>query len=97
MDGLFEQGPKILEMSDFTSPSIAIGTDAGPVTCVEFHGFPYAILWAPAGNDSPFACIEPWDGLADAVSNDGVLAHKKGIVALEPGCKKEYVQVIHLL
>lgn len=39
--------------------------------------------WAKPG--APYVCIEPWEGLDDDIHTTGVLAEKKGIVALPAG------------
>ena len=94
MNELFENGAKMLDMRDVTSTTIGIGTAGKLFTSVESIGFPYVILWAPGGNRSPFACIEPWAGLADLKGHDQVFAHKKGIQGAKPGQTREFIQII---
>lgn len=43
---------------------------------------PYLGLWA--AKDANFLCIEPWQGIADAVNASGHLEEKEGIHALPP-------------
>jgi galactose mutarotase-like enzyme len=50
---------------------------------VEFPGFPHLGIWAKPA--APYVCIEPWHGYVDPEGHDGVLAHKPGIIMLEPG------------
>ena len=52
-------------------------------TRVHFGGAPYVGIWAKPG--APYVCIEPWEGLDDDIHTTGVLAEKKGIVALPAG------------
>ena len=47
-----------------------------------FEGFPYLGIWAAKNAD--FVCIEPWCGIADAVTHDQQLQTKEGIVSLLP-------------
>lgn len=48
---------------------------------VGFEGFPFLGIWAKPA--APFVCIEPWQGIADYVSHNGAIEHKKGIVWLD--------------
>jgi galactose mutarotase-like enzyme len=50
---------------------------------LSYPGFPYLGIWAAPGAD--FVCIEPWCGIADAVSSDQQLTQKEGINRLEGG------------
>jgi galactose mutarotase-like enzyme len=45
-----------------------------------FDGFPYLGIWA--AKDADFVCIEPWCGIADAVSHDQQLVSKEGIMKI---------------
>lgn len=49
---------------------------------VDFTGFPYMGLWAPA-TGAPFICIEPWFGHADYDNFTGDFTEKEGIQKLE--------------
>lgn len=51
---------------------------------LEFHfkGFPFLGLWA--AKDANFICIEPWCGIADAVTHNQELTGKEGIEKLAP-------------
>ncbi|KRK89815.1 aldose 1-epimerase family protein [Lentilactobacillus sunkii] len=44
---------------------------------------PYVGIWSPYPKQAPFACIEPWWGLADTVNSDGQLGNKFAINRLE--------------
>lgn len=48
---------------------------------VLLHQCPYLGIWAAKGGD--FVCIEPWQGIADAVNTSGKLEEKEGIVKLD--------------
>lgn len=43
-------------------------------------GWPHLGIWAAPG--APFVCIEPWEGHADPVNHNGMLAQKPGIIKL---------------
>lgn len=47
-------------------------------------GFPYVGIWSMP-DDSPFVCVEPWDGLPDVLGKSGHLLGKVGIQRLAPG------------
>ncbi|MFZ4057451.1 MAG: aldose 1-epimerase family protein [Ferruginibacter sp.] len=47
----------------------------------EFHEFPFFGIWA--AKDAPFICLEPWCGIADAVSSNQLLIEKEGIHSLD--------------
>lgn len=48
-----------------------------------FSGFPFLGIWAAKNAD--FVCIEPWCGIADAVTHDQQLVYKEGIEKLKAG------------
>lgn len=48
-----------------------------------FEGFPYLGIWA--AKDADFVCIEPWHGIADSITHNGLLQEKEGILKSEPG------------
>lgn len=50
---------------------------------VDFPGFDYCGIWSCG--DAPFCAIEPWTGTATGTAEDDELAHKRGVVMLEPG------------
>lgn len=96
MDHLFDVASKILEMKEIDTDYIAIGKNGKLFTSVESSGFEYTILWAPKGNDNPFACIEPWAGMADFQWNDGELTNKGGIHQLAAGKTETFLQKVTL-
>lgn len=60
-----------------------------------FEGFPYFGIWA--AKDAPFACLEPWCGIADTVHHDYQLKNKEGINQLAAGAKWERTWSIELI
>ncbi len=48
-----------------------------------FTGFPFFGIWAAP--DADFVCLEPWCGIADSVTHNGLLEEKEGMVQLTPG------------
>jgi len=57
--------------------------DSGAALSMEFPGFPYFGIWTAP--NAPFLCLEPWCGVADAVTATGKLEDKEGIERLAAG------------
>ncbi|MBR2282787.1 MAG: hypothetical protein IJ863_09225 [Spirochaetales bacterium] len=93
MDHLFDVSGKIYKVSDLDTDYIAIGRNGNAFTKVEFSGFRNVVLWGK-GNSSPFACIEPWDGIGDWFDHDKDIMHKRDINLLEPGAERVYTQKV---
>ncbi len=93
MDHLFEVSAKIYKVSDLETDYIAIGSSGKVFTKVEFSGFRNVVLWGK-GNNSPFACIEPWDGIGDCFDHSKNILEKRDISLLEPSCEKTYTQKV---
>ncbi len=93
MDHLFDISAKIYKVSDLDTDFIAIGTKGKVFTKVEFSGFRNVVLWSK-GNDCPFACIEPWDGIGDWVDHSKNLLEKRDISFLNAGEERTYTQKV---
>lgn len=50
---------------------------------VYFEGFPYLGIWS--FGDSPFVCIEPWQGVDSTVNDSQYFKLKEGLLKLKPG------------
>ena len=96
LDGLFGGGSTILRCCDLTENRIRLESSlSGAATEVSFDGFSHVVLWAPR-DGAPFACIEPWAGMLDAVDGSGRIEEKPGIVTLRPDEARAYTQVIRV-
>ncbi len=93
MDHLFDIAAKIYKVEDLNTSYIGIGTGGKIFTKVEFSGFKNVVLWGK-GPNSPFACIEPWDGIGDWFDHSKNILEKRDISLLEPGCEKTYTQKV---
>ncbi|HTY94558.1 MAG TPA: aldose 1-epimerase family protein [Steroidobacteraceae bacterium] len=80
-DELF--GSDALIFDRIVSRSVTYGSEVGPRIAVGFPGVPYLGLWTRPGAD--FICIEPWQGVADAVGFSGELKDKPGMLIVPPG------------
>ncbi|MBQ3014688.1 MAG: aldose 1-epimerase family protein [Clostridia bacterium] len=50
---------------------------------VDFPDDPYFLLWHKP--NSPYICLEPWDGIQDMVDSSFDIREKEGIIALDRG------------
>lgn len=79
---LFSKGALIFKNIKSRQVSL-ISRISGERIRVNFEGFPYLGIWAKP--NAEFVCIEPWQGIADAVDSDQQLENKEGIIQLEQG------------
>ena len=63
-----------------------------PLAKVEFEGFPYLLLWRPAG--AAMLCIEPWGNLPDRAGEAIPFSQKTGIQTLAGGERASALQKI---
>lgn len=47
------------------------------------NNWPYFGIWSKKDSDQ-FVCLEPWYGIADSISSNGLIEEKEGIIKLEP-------------
>lgn len=79
---LFDRDALVFHDFKFTKISL-VNKKSGHGVTMDLTGFPYVGLWSKPG--APYACIEPWYGLADYEDFDGELPEKDGIESLEAG------------
>ncbi len=80
---LFERDAIIME--DYQIHSIALLTpDRKPYITAKFD-LPVVAVWAPAGKNAPFVCIEPWNGICDHTDFAGTLEERKWGNEVRPG------------
>ena len=79
---LFEEDALVFADVSSEAVSIVPRSTGKPMVTVHFSGFPYLGIWQKVGAD--FYCIEPWYGLADAITTSGELTEKEGILTLAP-------------
>lgn len=77
---LFDDDALVFHNFKFTAIDL-VNRNTGHGARVHLAGFPYVGLWAVPG--APYACIEPWFGLADYEDFKGELPEKDGIMTLE--------------
>lgn len=64
---------------------------------VDYPDFSTVAFWTPANINTPFLCVEPWNGSAIFADEDNHFAHKRDIQTLPPGETKPYHLTIRLL
>lgn len=70
-----------LVFKDLVSKSAILrNRKTGRALRVDFPDARYFLLWHKP--NSPYICLEPWNGISDAVDADGELCHKEGITSL---------------
>lgn len=93
---LFEKDALIFD--EFPSKKVklksSINTEIGIE--LEFESFEYLGIWTKE-KDTPFICIEPWNGIKDFEDHNGQLESKDGIRALNSNENEEFNYKIKLL
>ncbi len=90
---LFEKDALIFE--NLTSSHVTLQSDqSNRKVKISLSDFERLGIWTKEG--SPFLCIEPWNGIADAVHSTGMLDQKEGIISLEQDGEKEYQYQIEI-
>lgn len=77
-----------LVFKDLKSKSATLrNRKTGRALRVDFPDDKYFLLWHKP--NSPFICLEPWDGIPDIVDSSYDITEKEGIISLE--AKSEYI------
>lgn len=72
-----------LVFKQLRSHHITLGSNRTPHgLTMNIRDFPYLGIWA--AKNAPFVCLEPWQGIADAVTHNGMLEAKEGMIHLDP-------------
>jgi len=80
--GLFEHDALIVNR--FKSDSICLrSSKSDNYVSFSLTGFPWLGIWSKHLPDTPFVCIEPWDGVPDAYDFKGEFKDKHGIISLD--------------
>ena len=65
------------------SRAVTLEYKGRPAVKVDFPDYDHLLLWTKPG--ASYIAIEPWNGMPDTADADGYLAHKLGILRLDPG------------
>jgi len=85
-----------LVFKDLTSRSAVLrNRKTGKAIRLDFPDAKYFLIWHKP--NTPFICLEPWDGLQDTLDADGELSHKEGITSLASLKEFRYSHTITVL
>ena len=79
VDALFVKGVKSNKVSIVNKQ-----TDKVHLT-FDYSGFSELVLWTAPGKQSPYLCLEPWNGLPPVIGESGKFEDKPYIKMLKPG------------
>lgn len=71
--------------------------ETGKGVLVDFSGYDTCAFWTPYPKQSPFICVEPWEGSPVYSNEDDVFAHKHHVQTLAPAEEKTYPLSIQIL
>ncbi|MBL8699031.1 MAG: aldose 1-epimerase family protein [Alphaproteobacteria bacterium] len=80
-DSLFVDDAIIFDR--LASRRLWFGVPGAPGLRVEYPDCPHLGIWMKPG--APYLCLEPWQGFAPDIGDDGDLANRPGIVLIPPG------------
>ena len=83
---LFDKGALIFQK--LNSHSIKLYNKEGKGVRMDFPEFDYFGVWQMPEKKSPYLCLEPWTGMNDCYSEDGVYTNKRGVQFLKMGEEK---------
>ncbi len=85
-----------LVFKDLKSKSATLrNRKTGKAIRVDFPDAKYFLLWHKP--NSPYMCVEPWNGVQDIVGSSYDITKKEGITALDSGKEFEYTHSITIL
>ena len=85
-DALFADDALILD--GLWSRACTLAAPGAPSLRIEWPGMPMLGVWTKPG--AGYICIEPWQGIADPVGDDGDFRAKPGIVEIAPGAARRF-------
>lgn len=93
--GLFDTGALIYQKMN--SHSVKLYNKDGKGIKMDYPDFDYFGIWQMPQKQTPYLCLEPWTGMNDCYSEDGVYTHKRGIQFLKSGEEKRFSFTVTLL
>lgn len=79
---LFDTGALIFQ--NVKSNTVKLYNKQNKGVKMDFADFDYFGIWKMPNLNSPYLCLEPWTGMNDCYSEDGVYKNKRGIRFIEP-------------
>ena len=93
--GLFDTGALIYQKMN--SHSVKLYNKDGKGIKMDYPDFDYFGIWQMPQKQTPYLCLEPWTGMNDCYSEDGVYTHKRGIQFLKSGEEKRFSFTVTVL
>jgi len=92
---LFDTGALIYQQMN--SHSVKLYNKGGKGIRMDYPDFDYFGIWQMPKKNTPYLCLEPWTGMNDCYSEDGVYVNKRGIKLLKPGEEKSFTFTVTVL
>ena len=92
---LFDIGALIYQKMN--SHSVKLYNKDGKGIKMDYPDFDYFGIWQMPQKQTPYLCLEPWTGMNDCYSEDGVYTHKRGIQFLKSGEEKRFSFTVTVL
>lgn len=80
---IFDTGALLFEK--LNSKSVKLINKNGKGVRMDYPDFDYFGIWKMKSPSAEYVCLEPWTGMNDCYSEDGIYEHKKGIRYIEEG------------
>lgn len=87
----------VLIYQQMNSHSVKLYNKEGKGIQMDYPDFDYFGIWQMPQKKAPYLCIEPWTGMNDCYSEDGIYTHKRGIQFLKSGEEKRFAFTITLM
>ena len=78
-------GPSALVFDAMNSRSVKLVNKNGNGIKMDYPDFDYFGIWRMVKPEAKYVCLEPWTGINDLYSDDGIYEHKRGIRYIEKG------------
>lgn len=92
---LFKIGALIYQQMN--SHSVKLYNKEGRGIKMDYPDFDYFGIWQMPQVNPHYLCLEPWTGMNDCYSEDGVYTNKRGVKFLDPGEAKSFTFTVTLL
>ncbi len=80
-------GPSALVFDAMNSRSVKLINQEGNGIKMDYPDFDYFGIWKVVSPEDNYVCLEPWTGINDLYSDDGIYEHKRGIRYIGKGEK----------
>ncbi len=92
---IFQKGALLFD--SLNSHSVKLYNKRGKGIKMDFPDFNYFGIWQTNTAQADYICLEPWTGMNDCYSEDGVYTHKRGVTNLKSGEEKHYTFTVSII